>query len=385
MCALVAMALGPRCAAAQDVSLCELVKNPAAYDGRRVRVRGEAIPSRDKLEASGCADVASGMLVLVNGDDRAGLERESSARRRNVAPVPVVNDAQWALFGEKLNAQRLLLPDLTRCSGPECHFYRVTATFTGEFYATGPANAAGCCSLLVVSQVEAVTPQRTEVPLGGQFQCSSETWTPAAEPNPAGCAACADHNAQIFARAAKHWGDKIDPRPGMLEERWLSADLLMTYRIENGSGGSTSVVREVCDPIASFPARPLSDPASCETRRWQWAGDKHAAKQIQQAMNQGRDTWRLEVRATSRNAIEEAHTSWRLLPVDPHLVDNCSNPPSYKQQVAQCGWSSPDGMHTYWVILEKFGYLKHWGSNWEHIPWIASSVEGSFCGGEATK
>jgi hypothetical protein len=68
-----------------------------------------------------------------------------------------------------------------------------------------------------------------------------------------------------------------------------------------------------------------------------------------------------------------------LLPAGPHLIDRCGNPTLDDGQSAECGWSSPDGMQTFLVRLHKFDYLKRFGGHWEHVIWIATEVQGSFC------
>ncbi len=151
---------------------------------------------------------------------------------------------------------------------------------------------------------------------------------------------------------------------------------------KNASDAKTTVTRESCQAVQNFGPRPLTEPVSCESRQWRWQEDRQIAKDIQQSVTMGHDPWRLDLRLSSRSAIDEAHKQWGLLPASPHLVDSCGNPTVDDGQTAECGWSSLDGMQTFLVRLHRFDYLKRWGGHWEHIIWIATEVDGSFCHGD---
>jgi hypothetical protein len=129
----------------------------------------------------------------------------------------------------------------------------------------------------------------------------------------------------------------------------------------------------------------VTEPVVCESRQWLWQEDRQAAKDLQQSVTMGRDPWRLELRTTSHNAIDDAYKKWGLLPSSPHMVDSCGNPTTVDGQSADCGWSSPDGLQTFLVRLHKFDYLKRFGGHWENVIWIATEVNGSFCHGEGEK
>lgn len=378
----------------REVNLCDLLRNASSYDGQRIRVRAEA--NRDfedfSLRVSLCRSQAR-RVWLQYGDQQTNAGTEVG--HRFVQAEPLVKDAQFEVFAKHLPPQRLLQPDLKSCSGPQCHYYRVTATFSGRFFAgvepgrsSGAKTFAGfghgdCCHLLVIEQLSDVTVDRTQVPVGGQFQCSTETWTPAS-------AIPMNDPSQTIATAAKHWGDDTSQGTIRGTGNWIAPDLLTSYAVETVTSpdksdkkaapdAKTTVIRESCQALQSFAPRPLSEPVSCETRQWQWQENRQIAKDIQQSVTMGHDPWRLELRTTSRNAIDDAHKQWALLPASPHMADSCSNPTMDDGQSAECGWSTPDGMQMFMVRLHRFDYLKKWGGHWEHVIWIATEVDGSFC------
>jgi len=373
----------------REVNLCDLLRNPNPYDGQRIRVRGEA--NRDfqdfSLHGQSCGSQVAHRVWLQYGDDKTNAGEEME--HRFIQAEPLVKDAGYTAFAESLSQQRLLQPDLRACGGSQCHYYRVTASFTGRFFAgiepgrgrgvktfTG-FGYQGCCHLLVIEQVSDVRTERTQTPVGGQYQCSTETWTPAtSDPG------------QIVTAAGKHWGD--DTSQWIADEgSWVAADGLTSYSVETvvpaenkkGAGDPrTTVTRESCTPVATMGPRPVSEPVQCENRDWRWQEEPQAAKDLQQTVTMGHDPWRLELRTSSRNAIDDAFKQWGLLPAGPHLVDRCGNPTQFADgQSAECGWSSLDGMHTFLVRLHRFDYLKRFGGHWENVMWVATEVEGSFC------
>lgn len=381
----------------REVNLCDLLRNASSYDGQRIRVRAEA--NRDfedfSLRAASCGSPAQHRVWLQYGDAQSDAGAEVG--HRFIQASPVVKNGDFDRFAQKIVMQRLLLPDLKACSGPQCHYYRVTATFTGRFFAgVEPGRGAAvktfvgfghgeCCHLLVIEQIAEVMTERTQVPVGGQYQCSTESWTP-----PEQVASQANDPNQMFATIAKHWGDDASQGTVNGSGSWIAPDLLTSYSVDTvtspdkkGAGDpKTTVTRESCQTVPTFGQRPLSEAISCESREWRWQEDRGAAKDLQQSVTMGHDPWRLELGVTSRNAIDDAYKKWGLLPASPHLIDSCGNPVSDSGQSVECGWSSPDGMQTFLVRLHKFDYLKRFGGHWEHVIWIATEVEGSFCHGE---
>ncbi len=174
----------------REVNLCDLLRNASSYDGQRIRVRGEA--SRDfedfSLRRSSCGSQTLHRIWLQYGDEKTNAGAEVG--HRFIQAEPLVKDTQFQLFAQKLPQQRLLQPDLKLCSGPQCHYYRVTATFSGRFFAgVEPGTASGtkafvgfghgdCCHLLVIEQVSEVTVERSEVPVGDSFSARPKPGRP---------------------------------------------------------------------------------------------------------------------------------------------------------------------------------------------------------------
>jgi hypothetical protein len=380
----------------REVKLCDLLRNPSSYDGQRIRVRGEA--NRDfedfSLHALGCGSTRRVWLQYGDAQTNAGAE----VGHRFIQAAALVKDADYDRFAQKLTPQRLLMPDLKACSGPQCHYYRVTATFSGRFFAgVEPGHDSGsksfvgfghadCCHLLVIEKISDVMSERTQVPVGGQFQCATDSWTPNAEQ----ASVMAADPSRVFSTIAKHWGDDASRGTANGSGSWIAPDLLTSYSVDtvvspdkkNAPDPKTTVTRESCQAVANLGPRPLTEPITCESREWRWQEDRSGAKDLQQSVTMGHDPWRLDLPATSHAAIDEANKQWRLLPANQHLIDSCGNPTFDEGQSAECGWSSPDGMQTFLVRLHKFDYLKKWGGHWEHVIWIATDVEGSFCHGQ---
>ena len=358
-----------------EVDICDLANDPQRYDGSQVQLSGQIISEGGnlKLRSSSCQREPEASVLLLAADGSTNFRV----------------DGPLAIPVDKVSARRLLLPDLNRCHGAECRFYQISVRIGGKFSISHEDMT------ITVDEVSYIANQRTAVPLGGQFQCSTETWTTEADqPSLCSAAECKQAAEAALVAAARHFGERIDVKSGtfMTPKDWISADLLTSYKFEPvSSRDNTSrqqkinITRESCTAISAFPPKPASQTARCETRRWYWQGDKQAAKLLQQALNQGGDVWRLDPRTTSRNAIDDVHKEWRVLPADSHMIDSCSNPSNSQGEPAECSWSSADGMQTYWVKLEKMGYLKHWGSNWDHIPWIATEIEANFCGNETAE
>ena len=374
----------------KEVKLCDLLRNPNTYDGQRLRVRGDVNRDFEDFSVHGteCGSQVAHPIWLQYGDDKTNAGAE--AGHRFIQADPLVKDGAYQFFSEQITAQRLLQPDLRPCSGPQCHYYRVTATLTGRFFAgiepgrsTGVKTFTGfghgdCCHLLVIEQVSDVRSERTQVPVGGQFQCSTEGWIPSpgnSDPS------------EMLVAIGKHFGD--DTSQGTVNgSNWIAPDLLTSYAVETAAPTTdkksvadpkTTVTRESCHAVENFAPRPVTEPVSCETRQWRWTEDRQGAKDLQQSVTMGHDPWRLELRTTSRNAVDEAFKQWSLLPASPHMVDRCGNPVTDEGQVAECGWSSPDGMQMLLVRLHKFDYLKRFGGHWENVMWIATEVDGGFC------
>ncbi len=102
--------------------------------------------------------------------------------------VPLKKDDEFKKFFRLLTAQRKTAPTGVPCFY-DCYQYHVTATLTGQFFAgkewhrprdgkvfyTGYGHL-GCYSLFVIQKVKDVDSEPTGIPIGDNFDCSSQIW-----------------------------------------------------------------------------------------------------------------------------------------------------------------------------------------------------------------
>ena len=172
----------------RDVEVCELTKNPTAYDKQLVRVRGRL---EFEFEGQTVDDRICGMPLWHTGiwwsygDD---ILQTPSRETKRIQPIvsPTLRDHSFQTFEEYSRLRRAVLPDKSHCrSHRECAYYDVIATFTGKFFAREPRphrgltgfGHMGCCHLFVIEQVSDVSVQRTPVPPDDQaFSCTTTAW-----------------------------------------------------------------------------------------------------------------------------------------------------------------------------------------------------------------
>jgi hypothetical protein len=228
-----------------NVTICDLIRNAKSYDGRLVNVRGHVAfafedfgitDSACDIDFSSAKTTEAPIWLTYGGDeqDPAVYCCGSHHRRKGTDltieghTVPLIRDGAYREFRDRLEAQRLRRPEGSPCFD-ECKFYRVTASITGTFFAKGEAREPfsgyghlGCCNLLVVQQVSNVSAERMGVPLGGEFECTSESWAPSREEEQTlkilrDCQPSTDGNCEAYletalAQAAGHWKDEADQR-----------------------------------------------------------------------------------------------------------------------------------------------------------------------------
>jgi hypothetical protein len=175
--------------AIQGVGICDVLKDPARFDGQLIRFRGtlnlEFEGDTVDHESCGLAFLHTGMWWQFGGDPI--FVPPADVRRMQALITPVVKDAAFDEFHAKALARRARKPDGEVCSSRrQCAYYNVTATFSGRFFA-GRASAGrvqpggyghmGCCHLFVIEQVADVVAERTLVPDDAQrFSCTSTAW-----------------------------------------------------------------------------------------------------------------------------------------------------------------------------------------------------------------
>ena len=173
-------------ALALQVSPCELMQNPSKYANQTVKVRAKVLIGFEVfgLAEQGCGQNLWPVWLAYGGDEPTPIPSTANDNEREPGSVLKVNgqaitlqhDAALELFKRRLLARRLRLDG--RACGGSPDFYRVTATITGVFFTRGKYGGYGHMGLnhlLVIQQVSDVEAQRTTVPAGGRFTCSSET------------------------------------------------------------------------------------------------------------------------------------------------------------------------------------------------------------------
>lgn len=270
------------------VKLCDLVREPEKCTRQWVEVTGTVdLAFEDfSLRTQDCGQVHRGIWLAYGGDEPTptpstandNVRKPGSVLKVKGIPVQLQRDANLRLFQDRLSARRLRTPDGFQCDR-DCRLYEVTATFIGLFvaateYPNNPLSPLlgyghlGCCHLLAIRRVIAVDAKRTEVPAGGRFACSQETWEmdQAQETDFLKGNSCTDMeecgkvDRRQFGLIAEHWNDKIkidhqsttesyDSKPGITV--WRSADLLTSYSWEDPEDLQRNVTatRTVCTPV----------------------------------------------------------------------------------------------------------------------------------------
>jgi hypothetical protein len=173
----------------RDVEVCQILNSPDSFDGQRVRFRGRldfefedhAVDDR----ACGLPFPHTGVWWTYGGEPL--LAHQPEMKKIQGITLPVLQDAQFDEFRERIRAYRRKRPDGEACrSHRECAYYDVVATYTGRLFAgkkmPGRTIAAsfghmGCCHLFVIEQVSEVEARRTPVPDDEQkFSCTNSTW-----------------------------------------------------------------------------------------------------------------------------------------------------------------------------------------------------------------
>lgn len=180
-------ALTPQETPPRDVELCDLVKNPTAFDRQLVRFRGRL---QFEFEGDLVDDNACGMpfhhtpVWWTYGGSNMLLP-PPQAKRVRPEVSPIIQDEQFQKFDLYAHLRRAQLPNGNPCpSRRECSYYDVVATFVGTFLAGGhpPRRLGGyghmgCCYLLAIEQISDVAFQRTPIPPDDLvFSCTTTAW-----------------------------------------------------------------------------------------------------------------------------------------------------------------------------------------------------------------
>jgi hypothetical protein len=394
------------------VTVCQLESHPNTYDRKLVEVSGHIYFGKFNFNIDATCEPhrQAGVWLDIGGyvvspsqywdiGNFLPKKRGADVQVRGIA-VPLVHDALLNQFVNDVGATRFRKPNGDGC-GSECLFYNVTATLRGRFFsgAKGGFGMEECCHLLVIEKVLSVSSKRTGVPSGGEFQCSSDRWQPTVEELKAlsavrGCSLLGDFN-DCFAVLAKHWGDTVKPRKGLIYPGpWMSPDMMLSYKFQGGfvyKGGqpavmtpSSSVTREVCRPTS--PAHPASDHIYCGFYRSYQQEDRNAAMALLAKVEAGQDVWRAsDMAQVGWLAYEQARKESNLDDAAQAKLSKCEPWPAGKdgegnqQQWGYCTWFTPDDMQEITVELHKPGYLSKSARQFENVPWLAIDVEINLC------
>lgn len=122
-------------------TVCKILEDPSTFNNKLVRVRGYVSVSFEYsiLSSESCSDGIwfaladgsgpPGLAATVNGQGSPG-EKDPNGHWRDPVPVKLVRDANFEKFVSYLAESAKVQPG--RPCGPDCHLYRVTATFTGR-------------------------------------------------------------------------------------------------------------------------------------------------------------------------------------------------------------------------------------------------------------
>src|SRR5579864_5567147 len=405
---LLLLLLVPICAGAQSptkVALCDLVRQPEKFTRQWVEV--DLAFENFSLRTVDCGEKLQGIWLAYGGDEptpTASTVNDNERRpgmvlKVNGIPVPLQRDADLELFKRRLAAIRVTAPDGSTCY-EGCRLYRVTATLTGLFMAApDPTNNPlsgyghlGCCHLLAIQRVAEVSAVRTEIPAGGKFACSTETWDMnAAEAEEAlADRTCANVAACLrpITILAQHWEDKTDLTQlselsfNLESPDWRSADLLTTYRLQahyaDQRHHGTNVIlgakatRTACKPIES--PYPLATAIGCNTLFSEFQPDKKD--------NNPKETWQGEPERIAPLALEEAARHWGITLLPGIALQSCIKPVVVEgKQFIWCSFAEPTSMQSLRIELSRSRSF-HQLRGWKNVPWALTRGDGLSCGAE---
>jgi len=413
--ALAMQALATLAQAPIPASVCELAKSPVKYANQVVEVRGKVSLGFENftLRDSDCAEKDRSVWLAYGGDEPTPTTSTVNDQARPAGSVVKVNgravllqrDESLELFKRRLAALRIGVKDDLNCYD-ECRFYEVTATFTGVFFAAadkrpGGYGHMGCCHLLAIQRVSEVDARRTEVPAGGRFACTTETWDIAAaeaqsmEERRHSCHGfddCRKAAGEELIAVARHWNDPTNlTGEGDLSfftgPHWHSADRLKAYSIAFQHQPAEHAAKVISGGIgtrvqckAVSPPLPFSTPIGCKGLWSELPVSQSAAKVIQERVKLGQDSWRMgSADVAAKGALDEAVRLWGVTPAPGLKLGDCGKPMVVDgDQFSWCNWVDPDGMQQLMVQVTRLGALRHWKS-WESVPWVLTRGDGIVC------
>jgi len=383
---------------AQKVSPCDLVKDPQKYSGQWVEVRGTINQFFEdfSLGTGDCGGrLLRGIWLMYGADENTPVastandhdRKPGSVLKVSGIPVPLVRDASLDLLQRRLNARRRTMPDGSPCYD-QCPFYRVDATITGLFMAAVDDEHSfsgyghmGCCHLLAIRQVAEVDAMRTEIPAGGKFACTTDTWdmnAGEAEEAFRKCQGPADCLKPMHL-VTQHWRDDVDldHRHEFNRENeemlWRSADLLTTYQVKpnysnKGDLAGATATRTTCKAIE--PPYPASTPVSCRELSMEAPrGKKQAADDA--------NTWLGKPAEVAPLALDEAVRRWGIQLLPELALQQCDKPQVFQgAQQLTCDFTEPSSMQSLTVGVER---RRRPHQPWQSAPWKLAQAYGLSC------
>ena len=409
------------------VGLCDLMKDPQKYSRQWVEVRAAVnIAFEDfTLRTTECGGSRfPGIWLAYGGDEPTPITSMANDRTRKPGatikvegiPVPLDRNADLDLFKERLVAQRVPAPDGSSC-GEGCRLYDVTATFTGLFMAApkssngrwnGGYGHMGCCHLLTIQRVAEVEAVRTEIPAGGTFTCSKETWemnqTQANEVlKRRVCSDMADCRKAVgeqFSKVAQHWGDTVELNNGTVQNflssapEWRSANRLTAYLLQgyyaNEKHGTSlllnaTATRTFCKPIE--PPYPQTTAIGCRNLFSDFDVHEKNSPDPQNETQPGA-SWIGDPETVARPALEEAAKRWGITLLPGLTLKECSKPEAIKDnQFTWCKWTEPTSMQSFYIGITRsqemtrshFKRSANPAGSWSNVPWQLTHGYGLAC------
>jgi len=404
------------------VTVCDLVKNPAAYNHKLVEVTApiELAFENFSLGQPGCEEAYPHVWLMYGGDEptpTASTWNDTERKKGTVVRVdgiaiPLRRDAAMERLQNKLKAMRLGKVGDQPCY--DCYLYHVTATLSGVFFAGSTAANSlpgyghlGCCNLLAIEGARDVVATRTKVPVGGSFQCATEEKQLTAEEasrlqsfdEPCGTRSYAECQALDYkpmAAVAAMWGDGLKreegfPDGGVISGNtrttgWRTLDRLRYYELlitagsDAASGDSFSgrARRTVCTAVIE----PL--PASAEVNCSSFKKEFQPVESMERRIRQAKDLHEVKVMSPSlelaaRDALPKALKAVSVA-VEPggEPVD-CEMP---------LGWGNEESARCFWLnrtsTVSLFLYMIRSGVHGDGDPkgagpWVLVSAYADVC------
>ena len=365
------------------VTVCDLVKNPAAYNHKLVEVTAPIdLAFEDfSLGQPGCEANYPGVWLMYGGDEPTptastmnDLERKKgTVMRVDGIPIPLQRDAAMERLQSKLKATRLGRIGDQPCY--DCYLYQVTATLSGVFFAASTTSNSfsgyghlGCCNLLAIEGARNVIATRTKVPVGGSFRCAIEEKQLTAEEasrlqafnEPCGTRSYAECQALDYkqmAAVAAMWGeelkqDEVFSDGGLINgdtktTGWRTLDRLRYYELlitagKDAAGGdllSGKARRTVCTAVGE----PL--PATAEVNCRSFNKEFQSVEAMERRMQQAKDFHDVKIKSPSLElAAREALP--KVLKAVGVAVEPSGEPVECEVQL---GWGNEQSAGCYWL------------------------------------